>query len=133
MPREIPITIISFNSEEEDFNYGDFVEKEKNARKPVIKLAEESFEFYDDEDDDNYSIEELENAVFSELDADDGNDLLKNCNCNLFLISCFKDSDIDNVKVFEPDDSAKISAKSYDESFEDISMFETDERVIPIR
>ena len=131
MPREIPITIISLNSEEEDL--GDFVEKEKNARKPVIKLADESFEFYDDEDDDNYSIEELENAVFSELDADDGNDLLKICNYNLFLISCFKDSDIDNVKVFEPDDSAKISAKSSDESFEDISMFEPDERVIPIR
>ena len=131
MPREIPITIISLNSEEEDLS--DFVEKEKNARKPVIKLAEESFEFYDDEDDDNYSIEELENAVFSELDADDGNDLLKICNYNLFLISCFKDSDIDNVKVFEPDDSAKISAKSSDESFEDISMFEPDERVIPIR
>ena len=129
MPREIPITIISLNSEEEDL--GDFVEKEKNARKPVIKLADESFEFYDDEDDDNYSIEELENAVFSELDADDGNDSLKNC--NPFLISCFKDSDIDNVKVFEPDDSAKISARSSDESFEDISMFEPDERVIPIR
>ena len=129
MPREIPITIISLNSEEEDL--GDFVEKEKNARKPVIKLADESFEFYDDEDDDNYSIEELENAVFSELDVDDGNDSLKNC--NPFLISCFKDSDIDNVKVFEPDDSAKISAKSSDESFEDISMFDPDERVIPIR
>ena len=131
MPREIPITIISLNSEEEDLS--DFVEKEKNALKPVIKLADESFEFYDDEDDDNYSIEELENAVFSELDADDGNDLLKICNYNLFLISCFKDSDIDNVEVFEPDDSAKISAKSSDESFEDISMFEPDERVIPIR
>ena len=131
MPREIPITIISLNSEEEDLS--DFVEKEKNALKPVIKLADESFEFYDDEDDDNYSIEELENAVFSELDADDGNDLLKICNYNLFLISCFKDSDIDNVKVFEPDDSAKISAKSSDESFEDISMFDPDERVIPIR
>ena len=110
---------------------GDFVEKEKNARKPVIKLADESFEFYDDEDDDNYSIEELENAVFSELDVDDGNESFKNS--NPFLISCFKDSDIDNVEVFEPDDSAKISAKSSDESFEDISMFEPDERVIPIR
>ena len=129
MPREIPITIISLNSEEEDL--GDFVEKEKNARKPVIKLADESFEFYDDEDDDNYSIEELENAVFSELDVDDGNESFKNS--NPFLISCFKDSDIDNVKVFEPDDSAKISARSSDESFEDISMFEPDERVIPIR
>ena len=129
MPREIPITIISLNSEEEDLS--DFVEKEKNALKPVIKLADESFEFYDDEDDDNYSIEELENAVFSELDVDDGNDSLKNS--NPFLISCFKDSDIDNVEVFEPDDSAKISAKSSDESFEDISMFETDERVLPIR
>ena len=78
MPREIPITIKSLNSEEEDL--GDFVEKEKNARKPLIKLADESFEFNDDEDDDNYSIEELENAVFSELDVDDGNDSLKNSN-----------------------------------------------------
>ena len=74
MPREIPIAIFSINSEDDD-QVGLMAENENKTRKPLIKLADDSFEYHDDDedDDDNYSIEELENAVFSELDADDGN------------------------------------------------------------
>ena len=60
---------------------------------------------------------------------------------NFHLVSSetnLSDSDLENVRILEPDDSANISnnnedEKSMDESFENISMLEPDERLIPIR
>ena len=83
----------------------------------------------DDENDDIYSIEELENAVLSE--PEEGFDFF-----NKNLIEDFHknhlDSDVENIKIFEPDDT-DYEEIVREESQKEEQTSELEERVIPIR